>query len=209
MNVAANYFFVSLLMLSASFFAGNDDRKLSLLDFTVTQNGVKTDIKWSLNREPLGTFFTIEKSLNGKDFSKVIDLPVAENGNLFEEYFETDYQPHKGISYYRIKQTDDSGNAYYSETISVKFSEEQSQRIHAGISSGDKIQVATLKTFAGHEGLLVLRDSDGNDHYSKVRLGQEDNYLYAAGACPELATGIYRIVGSTNDQLYSLKLVVK
>lgn len=209
MNPVVKYSFVFLCLLSFSLFAGNDDRKLALLDFTVSQNGVKTDIKWSMNREPLGTFFTIEKSQNGKDFSKVIDLPIAENGNLFEEYFETDYQPYKGISYYRIKQTDDSGNAYYSETIAVKYSDEQSQRIHAGVSAGDKLQVATLKTFAGHEGLFVLRDSDGNDHYSKVRLGQEDNYLFAAGSCPELATGIYRIVGSTNDQLYSLKLVVK
>src|SRR6185369_2113772 len=89
-----------LLLFAAGLLANNDDQKLALGDFTVMQNGTKTDIKWSLNRTPLGTFFTIEKSTDGKMFSKLIDLPVSENGNIYEEYFETDYQPYKGVSYY-------------------------------------------------------------------------------------------------------------
>jgi len=204
-----NFFFFLFLFLSFRLVSNNDDRKLALHEFNVVQNGTKTDIKWIMNREPLGTYFTIEKSTDGKDFVKVIDLPVAENGNIFEEYFETDYQPYKGVSFYRLKQTDDAGNTYYSDMVSVKYSEEQSQRLYSAIPQNDPNLVANVKNAEGREGLFILRDADGNDHYSKINLQEEDNHLYAAWAFPQVPPGIYRIVGSSNNQLYSLKLIIK
>lgn len=196
------------ILANFSFFANNDDRKLPLLDFTVVQNGNKTDIKWSMNREPVGTYFTIEKSIDGKEFGKVIDLPVSAKGNIFEEYFETDYQPYKGISYYRIRQTDDAGNVYYSDVTAFKFNDEQTQRTYSSLPQDPNL-INNVKNAENKEGLFILRDADGNDYYSKINLKKEDNYLYAANAYPEMAPGIYRIVGSSNNQLYSLKVVVK
>lgn len=201
---------VLLFFTSTFLFSNNDERKLALADFTVVQNGTKTDITWSLNRAPFGTYFTIEKSVDGKTFSKVIDLPVAENGNIYEEYFETDYQPYPGVSFYRIRQTDDEGNMYYSDPVAVKYKEEQSKRLYTGLSADDVNNLLSgLSSAEQEESLLVLRDADGNDHTSKIVLGQEDNYLFAKKMEPAVPTGIYRIVGTSNNQLYSLKVVVK
>jgi hypothetical protein len=206
-----NVFFpLFLLLFSSALFGNNDDRKLALSEFTVVQNGTKTDIKWSLNRAPLGTYFTIEKSVDGKSFSKLIDLPVAENGNIYEEYFETDYQPYSGTSFYRIRQTDDEGNVYYSDPITLKYRDEQSKRVNTSLSAEDVGNLLDgIQSAEQQESLLVLRDADGNDHASKIVLGQEDNYLFVKNMDPQLATGIYRIVGASNNQLYSLKVVVK
>ncbi len=202
------YPFLCFFILAFSSFSNNDERKLPVLDFSVVQNGNKTDIKWSMNREPLGTYFTIEKSNDGKVFSKVIDLPVSLKGNIFEEYFETDYQPYKGVSYYRIRQTDDAGNVYYSDVTAFKFNDEQTQRIYSSLPQDPNL-INNVKNAEDKEGLFILRDADGNDYFSKVNLKQEDNHLYASHAYPEMAPGIYRIVGSSNNQLYSLKVVVK
>ncbi len=201
--------FLSLLIPVKNFASVSGERKLALLEFSVVQNGTKTDIKWSMNREPLGTFFTIEKSADGKNFSKIIDMPVATNGNLFEEYLETDYQPYKGFSFYRIKQTDDAGIAYYSDVITLKYNEEQTQRTCAGIPKNEPVVESNIKNAQGHQSLFVLRDVDGNDYYAKISLGREDNYLYAMNTFPQMPTGIYRIVGASNNQLYSLKLIIK
>ena len=202
-------FFSFLLISSTGLFSNNEDRKLSLQEFSVTQNGSKTDIKWIMNREPLGTYFTIEKSVDGKTFAKVIDMPVSENGNMFEEYLETDYQPYKGVSYYRIKQTDDAGNMYCSDVITFKYNEEQSRLTTVAMPKDDANFVSAFKNIEGKESLFVLRDADGNDYYSKLRLGKEDMYLYAFAANPQIAPGIYRVVGTTTNQLYSLKVVIK
>ena len=203
-----HYLLFFFLLLSVSPLFSNDDRKLVLQEFMVVQNGAKTDIKWILNREPLGTYFTIEKSQDGKNFTKLIDLPIAENGNIFEEYFETDYQPYKGESFYRLRQTDEAGNVYYSENISFKYNEEQSRYLVSSLPN-DVALASNIKNAEGRETLFVLRDADGNDHYSKISIGKEDTYLYATEANPPIPPGIYRIVGASNNQLYSLKLVIK
>lgn len=190
--------------------AGNtEERKLALVDFTVVQNGNKADVKWSMNREPLGHYFTIEKSTDRKNFTKVIDMPVTENGNIYEEYMETDYQPFKGISYYRIRQTDEDGNVYYSDIITAKFTDEQSKFVGLAVPKNEPAIDAALKSIENTQNLYVLRDTDGNDFYSRIALGKEDNYLVVLQAYPQMAPGIYRIVGTTNNQLYSLKVVIK
>lgn len=203
------FIFSFFLFSSIQFLAGNDDRRLLLADFTVVQNGSKTDIKWSLNREPFGTYFTIEKSMDGKTFSKLVDQPVAENGNPYEEYFETDYQPYKGVSYYRVKQTNETGEVYCSDPIVFKYSEESSQRVMAAIPKEDAGLSSAVKTAEGKETLFILRDADGNDYYSKVDPQLEDNYMYVSKDNANLPQGIYRVVGTSNNQLYSLKVIIK
>lgn len=201
--------FTFFLFLSLQFLAGNDERRLLLADFSVVQNGSKTDIKWSLNREPFGTYFTIEKSTDGKNFNKVVDQPVAENGNLYEEYFETDYQPYKGVSYYRVKQTNEAGEVFCSEPVAFKYSEESSQRLAAALPKDDASLNTAVKSAEGRETLFILRDADGNDYYSKIDPQLEDNYMYVSKDNANLPQGIYRIVGTSNNQLYSLKLIIK
>jgi fibronectin-binding autotransporter adhesin len=192
------------LLASFSIFAA--DKSLSLLDFSVTQNGTKTDIKWTINAEPVGAYFTIEKSRDGKDFSKVIDMPVGGNGAKYGEYFETDYQPYKGISYYRLKQIDDDGNAYYSDLVTMKFNDEQNQLAHGVIPINNP---KLTEDPENNELVFVLRDMDGNDFYSKTVMGKEDNYMFAMRTSTNIPSGIYRIVGASNDKLYGQKLIIK
>lgn len=205
-------FTLFLFYTSLSFgkpFLATEERKLVLLEFSVTQSGSKTDIKWSMNVPPVGNFFTIEKSSDGKIFTKIIDMPVSERGNLYEEYFESDYQPLKGVSYYRIKQTDSEGNTWYSDMTAFKYNPGQATRIYSSIPTDDSGLDSEISSTVGKETLFVLRDADGADYYSKLNLGLEDNHLVALDEPAKMAPGIYRIVGSSSNRLYSLKLVVK
>lgn len=204
------FFSLLCLCLQASITVANaNERKLPLLEFSVVQNGNKSDIKWTMNVPAVGTYFTIEKSLDGKNFTKLIDMPVSENGNIFEQYFETDYQPYKGLSFYRIRQTDEAGEIWYSDVITAKFNDSQSTRQFSAIPAENVDLQLDLISSPEKQTLYVLRDTDGNDHYSKLNLGKEDNHLVALDAPSQMAPGIYRIIGSSNDRFYSLKLVIK
>jgi hypothetical protein len=177
------------------------DTQAEIFDFTVMQNANKMDIKFTMKQITRGSFFTVEKSRDGKSFSKVIDIPVSENNPPTAEYFETDYQPYAGVSYYRIRQTDLSGNTIYSQVVTAKFEQNG--------SGTDESVMASIKTYEGRETLLLLRDTAGNDFILKTKVEPINNKIFAVNAYPYLPEGTYQVIGSTNDKLTSQKIIIK
>jgi hypothetical protein len=177
------------------------EENLELLDFTVIQNGNKVDIKWKTSIETGGPYFTIEKSKDGKEFTKVVDIPTFESGTVYSDYFETDYQPYIGVSYYRIKQTDEVGNFRYSQTVILKVDEQQNAKTYTAKS--DKLNA--MSEHKNNEILLVLRDVNGNDSYAKA----EGNDINALNLTSSLSAGTYRVIGSSKDEVYKRKLILK
>jgi hypothetical protein len=167
---------------------------LELIDFTVFRSGNKVDIKWRTSIETGGPFFTIEKSRDGKEYTKIVDLPATEDAAVYSDYFETDYQPYEGVSYYRIKQTDAEGNFRYSQAVSLKIEEEDAPAF-TGLSKEN-------------ETLLILRDANGHDFYSKAILKSENKKVYST-SLSSIPAGTYNIVGSSNEELYTGTLIVK
>ncbi len=194
-----NKLFLSLFLFV--FISAWAQKPLELLDFTAIQNGSKVDVKWKTSIETGGPYFTIEKSKDEKEFTKVVDIPTFESGTVYSDYFETDYQPYTGVSYYRIKQTDEVGNFRYSQTVILKVEEEQNVKTY--VSKADKSN--TVNEQKNNETLLVLRDANGNDYYAKA----EDSNLNALSLTSSIGAGTYRIVGSSNDEMYKQKLIVK
>ena len=185
--------FLLLLFVSASAWAVVIP-PLVLIDFTVTQSGNKVDIKWKTSIETGGPYFTVEKSKDGKEYAKIVDLPATEDGTVYSDYFETDYQPYQGVSYYRIKQTDETGNFRYSQTVVLKIEEDKNRQV-------SNIDLSLDET------LIVLRDANGNDFYSKAIITSENNKLYTSSSF--IPAGEYVIVGSSNEEIHSDVLTVK
>jgi hypothetical protein len=194
-----NKLFLSLFLFV--FISAWAQKPLELLDFTAIQNGSKVDVKWKTSIETGGPYFTIEKSKDGKEFTKVVDIPAFESGTVYSDYFETDYQPYIGISYYRIKQTDEVGNFRYSQTVILKVEEEQNVKTY--VSKVDKSNLGNEPK--NNETLLVLRDVNGNDYYAKA----EDSGASILTLTSSIGAGTYRVVGSSNDEIYKKKLIVK
>ena len=177
------------------------EKPSELIDFTAIQNGSKVDIKWKTSIETGGPYFTIEKSKDGKEFTKVVDIPTFESGTAYSDYFETDYQPYLGVSYYRIKQTDEMGNFRYSQTVILKVEEEQNSKTY--IAKVEKPNLVNEQK--NKQALLVLRDMNGNDYYVKA----EGDNLNELNLTSSVSSGTYRIVGSSNEEVYKQTLIVK
>lgn len=208
-------FLFSFIYTSNHAFANGETPALELINFTAVQHGNKIDIKFSTSVFTGGPYFTIEKSKDGKDFTKLIDIPNIESGTIYADYFETDYQPYDGVSYYRIKQTDEAGNFRYSQTVTFKLEEEsvvKNEQVANTISqisgiiydvSGNISQASKNKT------LLVLRDANGNDYYTMVALNLKKNSLKSQEMSPPVSTGTYQVISSSNEELTNQKVIVK
>jgi len=164
-------------------------------------------VSWATSKESSNVYFTIEKSKDGKKYTKVIDVPGSGNGQSYREYVETDYQPFKETSYYRIKQTDYNGNFKYFPVTGVMFNAEKVGKFYPDQAHAKKSTESTV--VQNQEVLVVLQDAEGVEFSAKVTITQEDSQLFASDESSMIPPGIYVIISSSDENIYSQKIIVK
>lgn len=80
----------------------------------------KVELWWATAWEVNNDYYTIERSADGIVFQAVGTKKGAGNSSEVLNYSFIDASPLKGISYYRIKQTDFNGEYDYSKTIVIR-----------------------------------------------------------------------------------------
>ncbi len=91
------------------------------LSFNAVKNENSVELKWITASEYNNNFFNVERSKDGNNFEDIAKIKASGNSSNTNEYLFVDQKPYKGISYYRIKQTDLNGKYTYSQTLSVNF----------------------------------------------------------------------------------------
>jgi len=80
-------------------------------------------LKWLTAAEINNEYFTIESSTNGTDFGKLTIIKGQGNTSVTSSYSYLDRTADKGMTYYRLSQTDFDGTTVDVETISVERGE--------------------------------------------------------------------------------------
>lgn len=84
-------------------------------------NDRQVALNWKTRHETDSRGFDIERSLGDATHFKLVgSIPSNTGASVEKRYANTDVNPYAGVSFYRIKQIDLSGNFAYSNTISVK-----------------------------------------------------------------------------------------
>lgn len=74
---------------------------------------------WSTATEINNDYFTLEKTTDALNFTAIVETNGAGNSNTPLIYSIIDYYPTKGLSYYRLKQTDFNGEYTYSKLVMI------------------------------------------------------------------------------------------
>jgi hypothetical protein len=97
---------------------------ITLLEFTaVPINNNTVNTQWITVTEINNDYFTLQRSIDGKNYEDLAFIDGAGNSNHTLYYNYVDLQPFMGISYYRLKQTDFNGIISFSEPRPVKLLE--------------------------------------------------------------------------------------
>jgi hypothetical protein len=188
----------------------NDSLSVNPLNFDVVKNGFRIEAFWSITSELHHNYFTLERSRNGKDFQKVSVIDATSSINNLIEYLETDNQPLKGISYYRLKLTDQTNGNTYSNIVKVNYTFGKKRDTNASRKPSSSADLKLyLKNEENTEVLMVLRDINGNEVYSKVIVAVENSEITGVDPENKLAAGTYIITATSNNLLYSQKLIVR
>lgn len=188
----------------------NSSLPVELMDFSAVLNDKQVDIYWVTGSEINNDYFTIEKSKNGTDWIQVAITDGAGSSNQVISYQDMDPNPFSGTSYYRLKQTDFDGRYSYSDIITIN---------NAVDSHGNIIPFPNPVTnnnfnlefsgFGDEDVLVVVRDIQGKQFYSKVHAVRDHHQIAAIDLEDRLAPGTYLVIASSVDSYVSCKLIVK
>ena len=186
---------------------------IDLISFEANVNDDRVDIKWITATEINNDFFTVERSVDTKTWIEVVVTAGAGNSNQLMEYFEADYEPLTDISYYRLKQTDYNGDYSYSNIVPVKYVIDVSvdgtiSLYPSPVSVGETMHIKFKNIFEA-ELLVVLRDIQGKEFYSKVVVNIEDGKLVGVPIETHIPSGVYLVTATSENQMYSQKLIIK
>ncbi|HYV92665.1 MAG TPA: T9SS type A sorting domain-containing protein [Chitinophagales bacterium] len=94
---------------------------IELVNFFAACEGDNTiTLRWQTASEINNNYFAVERSSDGINFEQIgVNVPGSGNSNTIHDYSLTDLQPLSGVSYYRLKQVDYSGEFTYSYIISA------------------------------------------------------------------------------------------
>ncbi|MCE3227858.1 MAG: hypothetical protein K0S32_2409 [Bacteroidetes bacterium] len=182
---------------------------IELTAFNAIAKDKRVEISWSTASEKNNDYFTIERSKDAVSFETVSLVKSAGNNGSMNEYYEVDYSPSAGISYYRLKQTDKDGKVSYSQVIPVNYYFKEEGGISVFPNPTDGPININFDINSNEETLVVIRDIRGREFYSKVFLKVENNQIVAIDPDHKLDPGVYIVVASSENRIYSQKLIIK
>ena len=184
---------------------------IELLSFDATQCDNNICLNWATATETNNDYFTIEKTTDAVNYDFVSKVNGAGNSTSILNYSSIDKKPYSGISYYRLKQTDYNGAYTYSNLKTVDFNASStfSFNLYPNPGTGENISLA-INAGKGEEVLVVVYDVTGRETYSKVVITQETGEnVFALDPSGKLASGIYLITATSQQSVFSKKLIIR
>lgn len=141
------------------------------------------NLVWATTEESRSAYYDIERSNDGKEFSRIGRLNAQGMSTSNTVYTFSDHQPMKGVNYYRLKQVDLDGTYAKSKIVSAMFDENSSLfELLGNPSDGGSIHFLMRNLSKGDLKLFDISGkpipysitNSGNEFYLKPRhkLGQ-------------------------------------
>ncbi|MBC8173648.1 MAG: hypothetical protein H7X71_07070, partial [Chitinophagales bacterium] len=124
---------------------------IELTQFYAVCNDQTTVLNWSTATELNSNEFTIEKGTDAHNFETIGVIPAAGNSYTTQFYTFTDEAPSFGNTYYRLKQTDKNGQAFYSTVIITNC-----------LSTGEQFEILSCGFYQNSLLLEVLVPASGD-----------------------------------------------
>jgi hypothetical protein len=174
---------------------------VELTRFNAWVNKRTVVLDWETASEINNHYFTVEKSLDTRAWTKVSDIMGAGNSTISKTYSYIDNNPWNGLSYYRLKQTDYDGKFTYSSVVSVNMENDMTSRIEMYYDAKNHKLILGNYTRSEIASQLYIYDFQSYLHKSlpvtlligtsKIDVSQLENGIYLAVL--QTPTGIQKL----------------
>lgn len=174
---------------------------VELLYFDAKSEGEDVRLEWATATELDNALFTVYRSADGRDFSPLFSVPGAGTSVQVLEYMAYDRGPLVGLNYYRLRQTDLDGTWTESDVVVVHFDALDGTPVLYPNPATDLVHLVGLPT-TGAE--LRVLDITGRVISTSLVPADQDRVILPVAPLP---AGTYRVLVTTDTELYSLPFV--
>jgi hypothetical protein len=183
---------------------GTNPLPIELLYFTASPVENTVELDWATASELNNSHYEIERSADGISYEYLETIAAYGNGtsNSRQTYHTTDKAPYKGISYYRLKQVDKTGEFKYADVVSVEFSDKSYINLYPNPTSG----ILYIKTSDDYKNASVkITNIIGVEVISGGQVKTHNGVLDLSG----LPSGIYHVVIENGGKTETVKISVQ
>ncbi|MBS1947329.1 MAG: discoidin domain-containing protein [Bacteroidetes bacterium] len=184
-----------------SFSDVNSPLPIRMLSFTGENiNNEYVQLKWITASETNTDYFAIERSADGKSFSKIAELKAAGNSSINQYYSFNDENAFRGVNFYRVKEYDLDGNIFYSTVLVVNFAQLPLPQIAPNPANN---------YFIVYPGLEPVKEITVLDASGKIIIQKENenNMSGITVAINAISSGVYIVKIKTATKVYEEKLI--
>lgn len=164
-------------------------------------------LNWVTATELNNDYFTIEKSLDGRQFELL--AKVQGKGTTFNssEYTIRDINPYQGYSYYRLKQTDFDGTTEIIDIASIYYDKRITSRIFPNPVTDNRVNIRLEDSTAGEVRIQFVNQMGHIVYYTTAaRLeGGQDIVLDLPA---DLQAGLYFVVARSTGETFRSRMIL-
>lgn len=196
---------------TAHFTTNTQPLPIELVDFYGLAKEGFIEINWVTASEKNNDFFTLERSLDGKEFRHIGEVDGKGNSIELSYYTYEDHNPINGIQYYQLKQTDTNGVFEYSKIIRVSYDKgigEFDLTVFPNPVSSFDFAVKLNSSNKESPVSISIFDMLGKEHYKTV-VDAETLLNEMKISKTTLSAGIYIISVQQADKIIKKRIIVE
>ncbi|MBS1510508.1 MAG: cadherin-like beta sandwich domain-containing protein [Bacteroidetes bacterium] len=209
-NNVTGYYYIDItngssrIVTAPIWYTRNDNSVLAvkLTGFDVQKIDNVAKLTWSTEQEVNSNHFDIERSVDGRTWTKIGITPANGNSSHRVDYTAYDNAPMRGVNYYRLKEVSNDGKFDYSDIRKVLFNTDYTAQV-APNPAKDVINLYLSKTTSQVSTIQMLNVSGKLVYSTTTKLSSLQ--IPVAG----MAKGIYFIKITNADNTITLRAMVE
>jgi hypothetical protein len=197
-----SYIPIIVFLLIQTITAQAQNKSLVFLAIGAQQVNNAVRVNWAAASELNVDHYTVERSENGIDFSLVEEQSGTGNSSTRKDYYCLDEQALEGLSYYRIRQTDNDGGMLISEIVAVNYKGSGLNLIYPNPSEDSRIHFTILND----QTQMTILSRRGKEAFTKF---YEERGEVFEDLASKLEPGIYFVQFRSPENTAVQKLMIR
>jgi len=178
--------------------SNNSTKQVTIIKpLSVNTEDAKNRLEWSSVNEVHNSYYTLERSNDAINFEILKTIPSTGSTFMQTNYKEYDESPFNGITYYRLKITDDNEKINYSAIVSVENYSGSFKVTSFPNPVSDNLNLTFYSPTEGSANICIYNFA-GQMVSNTVQIYSEGN-TFLKTDLSELTPGIYTLLVTSND----------